>query len=331
MNAADDFFVRATPRRVLVAALVASLALLAGCGKDDKRRPGAAAGRSDRTDRHAARRAGQLAVRRADAELAGGEHRRARVGLPRQARVRRRLGGQGRPGAVPDGPEAVPGAGRRRGRRAAAKPGGDGRGQVQPRAHQAARPAECAVAEGPGRRAGAVRAVRRRRRAVEGAARIGAARPLLHDDRLAGRRRQQLRRGRRRHLRQSAEQPADDGLRADADVDQLQRLRERDGAHPRPGAEGAADASRGSPVHRGDRIGRRFHVPVQGQDHVRRSFVQLADGHVSHPRVGGQPEGRAASQPVRAHAARTARSGRTRSSSRSAPCSRARRDISSGS
>jgi len=39
MNAADVLSVRATPRRALVAALIASLALLAGCGKDDKGAP----------------------------------------------------------------------------------------------------------------------------------------------------------------------------------------------------------------------------------------------------------------------------------------------------
>ena len=199
-------------------------------------RPDTATGGSHRADRRAARRAGQHGVRRANAKFAGGQHRRARVRFSRQARVRRRLRGKGRPGPVSDGPEAFPGAGGRRRRRAAAQPGCQRRCEVQPRAHQAARAAERAVAEGPGRCAGAIRAVRCRRRPIEGAARIGPARPLLHDDRLAGRRRQQLRRGRRRHLRQSAEQPADDRLRADADVDQLQRLRERDGADPRPGA-----------------------------------------------------------------------------------------------
>ena len=63
----------------------------------------------------------------------------------------------------------------------------------------------------------------------------GAAQPLVHDDHLAGRRRQQLRGGGRRHLPQPAEQPAHDGVGADADVGQLQPLRERDAAHPRPG------------------------------------------------------------------------------------------------
>ena len=47
--------------------------------------------------------------------------------------------------------------------------------QGEPRAHQAARAAERAVAEGPRRRAGPVRAGGRRGRAVEGAARVGAS------------------------------------------------------------------------------------------------------------------------------------------------------------
>ena len=42
-------------------------------------------------------------------------------------------------------------------------------------------------------------------------------------------------RRRRRHVRQPAKQPAHDGLGADADVDQLQHLRERDAAHPQRG------------------------------------------------------------------------------------------------
>ena len=66
---------------------------------------------------------------------------------------------------------------------------------------------------------------------------------------------------------------------------------------------GQLDASPGSPVHRGNRVGRRFHVSLQGQDYLRRPVLQFADGNVPDSRIGGKPEGRAAPQPVRAHAA----------------------------
>ena len=89
--------------------------------------------------RRAQGRARHRGLRRADAELAGGQHPGARVGLARQAHVRRRLGRQDRPGAVPDGPEAVPGAGRRADGRDAAQSGGAAGGEGEPRAHQAAR------------------------------------------------------------------------------------------------------------------------------------------------------------------------------------------------
>ena len=115
--------------------------------------------RGDGADGRAAGRAGHRDLRRADAELAGGQHPGARVGLPRQARLHRRRGRQGGPGAVPDGPEAVPGAGRRR------RPP---RCSATRRRSRSRRPnlartkplaaAERAVAEGPRRRAGPVRA-----------------------------------------------------------------------------------------------------------------------------------------------------------------------------
>ncbi len=91
---------------------------------------------------------------------------------------------------------------------------------------------------------------------------------------------------------------------AHADVDQLQHLRKRDGAHPQPGAEGTVQASRRQPVHRRDRAGRRQRFSLPGQDHVRRSVVQLADRDVPDPGVRRQSERRAASEPIRAHEAR---------------------------
>ncbi len=178
------------PRGVVsVLLLGAATLLVAGCGKDDKKDAARPPLEVTALTIVAARRARHVRLRRADAELAGGQHRGARVGLPRQARLHRRRRRQGGPGAVPDGPEAVPGAGRRRGGRAAAQPGGARSRAGEPRAHQAARAAERAVAEGPGRRAGAIRAGGGGRRAVEGAARIGEARPLVHDDLVARRRR----------------------------------------------------------------------------------------------------------------------------------------------
>ncbi len=238
-------------------------------GRQEGRR--ATAARGDGTDDRPARRARHVRLRRADAELAGGQHRGARFGLPRQARVHRGRRRQGGTGAVPDGPEAVPGAGRRPGRGAATQPGGARGRDGEPQADQAARRAERAVAEGSRRRAGPVRAGAGRRRAGQGPARGGEAQPLVHDDHVARRRRLELRGRRRRHVRQSAEQPAHHRLGADADVDQLQHLRERDAAHPEPGAAGADPAAGEQPVRRGDRARRRHAVPVQGQDHVRGS------------------------------------------------------------
>ena len=186
--------------------------------------------------------------------------------------------------------------------------------------------AERAVAEGPRRRAGPVRAGGGGGRAGEGAARGGEAQPFVHDDHLAGRRRQQLRRGRRRHVRQRAEQPAHDGLGADADVDQLQHLRERDGAHPQRGEGGAAPAARRT----GASSSRSSWSTARSFPHKGR--ITFADPSYN-PQTGtflirasvDNPEGRAAAEPVRAHATRSARSGRTRSSCRSARCSRARK------
>jgi multidrug efflux pump subunit AcrA (membrane-fusion protein) len=89
-----------------------------------------------------------------------------------------------------------------------------------------------AVAEGPGRRAGPVPAGRRRGRTGKGASRNGAAQPFVHDDPLAGGRRIELRPRRRRDILEPGQFAADDRLGADADVDQLQRLRKRVGAHP---------------------------------------------------------------------------------------------------
>ncbi len=129
----------------------------------------------------------------------------------------------------------------------------------------------------------------------------------------------------------AAEQPADDGFGADADVDQFQHLRERDGAHPQPGAEGPAQTARRQSVRRRDRARRRHPVSLQGQDHLRRSVVQLADRNLPDPRVGRQSRGACCGRTSTCARGCRARSVRTRSSCRSARCSRARRATSSGS
>ena len=133
---------------------------------------GQGAGRRDGPHRRAQGRADHRRLRRADAELAGRQHPGARVRLPRQARVRRGLAWS-RPARCCS--RWTRSRSRRRStrrrrsmqRNQAALRGGEG----EPRAHQAARAAERAVAEGPGRRAGPVRADGGRGRAVEGAAR----------------------------------------------------------------------------------------------------------------------------------------------------------------
>ena len=216
-------------------------------------------------------------------------------------------------------------------RSAATQPGGAPGREGEPRARQAARRAERAVAEGPRRRARPVRAGGGRRRAGRRPSSRTAQLNLSYTtirspvDGVS-----ELRGRRRRHVPQPAERAAHDGLGADADVDQLQRLGERDGAHPRRRAQGPAPAARRRPVRRRDRDGRRQPVPVHRAHHVRRPVVQPADRHV--------PAARDRRQSGRACCARTstcargcrARSGRTRSSCRSAPCSRARRATSSG-
>ncbi len=131
---------RSRVRSAIAAALAAALVFTAGCGKEEKKEAGTATGRSDGADGRRREDVPISSVFVAQTQssqavnIAG-----ARIRLPRQARLHRRLGGQGRPGAVPDGPEAVPGAGRRRRGRAAAQPGCARSGAGQPGAHQAAR------------------------------------------------------------------------------------------------------------------------------------------------------------------------------------------------
>ncbi len=168
---------------------------------------------------------------------------------------------------------------------------------------QAAGRAECAVAEGPRRREGPVRAVGRGGRAGEGPVGGGAAQPVVHDDPLAGRRRVEPRADRRRHLPEPDKFAAHHRLGADADVDQLQRVGERDPARPRRSAQGRAAPAGRRPLRRRDRDGRRNDVSVLGAHHVRGSFVQLRDGHVPASRVRRQSGRPLASQPVRACAA----------------------------
>ena len=56
-------------------------------------------------------------------------------------------------------------------------------------------------------------------------------------------------------------------------------------------------------LHRRDRTRRRIDLPEQGPDHLRRPVVQPADRHVPDPRVRRQSGRHAAAEPVRPHAA----------------------------
>ena len=87
-----------------IALLGAVIALAAGCSKPEAPPP---AGRSHGAQGRAARHADHLRIHRADAEPAAGQHRGAGQRLSRQAALHGRRHRQGRPGAVPDGPEAV--------------------------------------------------------------------------------------------------------------------------------------------------------------------------------------------------------------------------------
>ena len=332
MIPADRLLARALASRTLAAWLLVSLSLLAGCSREAPKAP--EKGPVDVTVLTVQQRGcpGHRDLRRADAELAGSQHPGARLGLARQARVRRRLGRQERTGPVPDGPEAVPGAGRRARRRRCSATRRRCRWPQQNLARtKPLTRAERAVAKGPRRRDRAVPAGRGRRRAGEGATRGSAAQPLLHDDPLARRRRVELCGRRRRHVPESDQLAAYDRLGADADVDQFQRVRKRDGAHPQRRPQRTAEVARRRQVRRRDRDGRRQPLSVHGRDHVRRSVVQRDDGHVPAARDGQQSRRRAAARISTFACGSRARSGRTRSWCRSARCSRARRATSCGS
>ena len=128
-------------------------------------------------------------LRRSDPKLTSGQHPGTRLRFFGEARLRRRLGGQGWAGSVPDGSEAVPGASRCSSRSAAASAGGHGSGQGQLGSHQAARRAERAFAEGSRRCNRAIPADKRRRRTSEGATRGGQPQPLVYHDQVPGQRR----------------------------------------------------------------------------------------------------------------------------------------------
>ena len=228
--------------RTIGACVLAAVALLvAGCGKEAPK--AVASAPVEVTALTVAPRDVPIThdLRRADAELAGRQHPGARVGLPRQARLHRRRGGQGGPGAVPDGPEAVPGAGRRRGRGVAAQPG---------RAAKSRRP----TSRAPSRSRSRTRC--RRRTSTTRRASTSRRPPPSRSRRRSSSRPSSTSRTRRspRRSTASAASPrwptaptstpqnsaADDGVGADADVDQLQPVGERDGAHPQRGPEGAS-------------------------------------------------------------------------------------------
>ncbi len=135
---------------------LSALVLLAGCGKSEQapQRPPAPVTVMTVTPQTIPYTA---ELRGPDGELAAGRHRRARVGLPGQDRLPGGRAGQGRPGAVPARPEAVPGAAAGRAGRGAVAAGALHHGERQPRTHQAARRAERVVAVRSGPGAGRVR------------------------------------------------------------------------------------------------------------------------------------------------------------------------------
>ena len=130
------------------------------------------------------------------------------------------------------------------------------------------------------------------------------AEPVVYDDHVAGHRRLELRGGRRRHVPRREERAAHDRLGADADVDQLQHLGERDAADSQRGQKPACSGCprTGASWSRSSwSTGRSSRN--KGQDHVRRSVVQPADRYVPDPRVGRQSRRHAAAESVRADAA----------------------------
>ena len=283
-----------------------ALLLAAGCGQEAPKAAEKAPRRRHGQNAHgrAQGRSGHGDLRRANAELAGGQHPGARFRLARQARCTSKARWS-RPARCCS--RWTRSRSRRRSTRPQAalqrKQAALQVATAEPRAHQAARRSRTRCRRRTWTtRPGQCRADRRRGRAGEGAARDGAAQPLVHDDPLAGGRRLELCRRRRRHVPQSAECAAHDRLGADADVDQLQRLRKRDGAHPQRRAQRPAEASRGRQVRRRGRNGRRQSLSLHRRDHVRGSVVQPDDGHVPVARDGQQSGRRAAAQPVRARA-----------------------------
>ncbi len=100
------------------------------------------------------------------------------------------------------------------------------------------------------------------------------------------------------------ERAAHDGLGADADVDQLQHLRERDGAHPQRGAQRASSSC---PKAASSSSRSRWSTATSSRTRAQITFADPSynphDGHVPAARDGEQSGGRAAAQPVRARAA----------------------------
>ncbi len=188
---------------------------------------GARAGGSHRAQDRAARHADHLRIHRHHAEPAAGQHRGARQRLPRQATVHGRPDRQGRPGAVPDGPETVHCVAQR-------SAGGMGQGQGRARyrsgqseSRQTAGRAECPVAEGPRRRQRFGTIDRRIAGGGESQCRNREAQSVVHHDRVAAQRHLGRRAAEGRRLSQPREQPVDDGVGAQSDVGEFQHFGKR--------------------------------------------------------------------------------------------------------
>ena len=293
--------------REMLSVLVLGTALLlnAGCGREAPKAP--EKGPIDVTVLTVAARgrAGHRRLRRADAKLAGRQHPGARVRAGSTSACTPKARSSRRARCCSRWTRSR--SRRRSTRQAAALQRSRRRCEVAKQnldAHQAARRSRtrCRRRTSTTRRASTSRR-RPRSQQAQGAAR--GRRSSTSRTRRSARRSTACRatRGGRRHVPQPAERAAHDGLGADADVDQLQHLGERDGAHPQRRAQRPAQAARRRQVHRRGGDGRRQPLPVHRRDHVRGPVVQPARRARSCcARRSNNPAGRAAAQPVRARA-----------------------------
>ena len=212
-------------------------------------------------------------VRRADGELAPGEHRRARVGLPRQDRLPGGRARQAGAGDVPARHQALHRAAQRRAGRTAGNAGAAHYrgGHVRPReaAHRAGR----AAADRPGPREGRARLRARRRLLREGEGRASAAQRGLRDDHVAGHGAGKPRAATPGRVRQLDVRQREPHLRRRdrPDLGELQRVAEPGGEVEGDGAQGPDHPAQGRELRRRRRAARRDQVPVPRQDQLLRS------------------------------------------------------------